>query len=174
VVSVKFLKESLVYRMLYRLFIIYQDSGLKKLLGFLSGACRNSLPGILVKNIMARESAFHNSRVFNFLRVILKVLDRWLMALSKAIERWSETSLIVKAFRWVAAASKHKLFVLAFPVFGIGYLAGRTLQGKLMIRDVFLLGLLFVFAGVILIDSGKRKAIWKNSLAYRLYSILLE
>ena len=160
--------------MLYRLFIIYQDSGLKKLLVFLSEACRNSLPGKWVKNIMARESAFHNSRVFNFLRGVLRVLDRWLMQLSKAIERWSETSLIVKAFRWVAAASKHKLFVLAFPVFGIGYLAGRTLQGKLMIRDVFLLGLLFVFAGVILIDSGKRKAIWKNSLVYRLYNLLLE
>jgi hypothetical protein len=174
VVSVKYLKESLAYRVLYRLYVIYQDSCLKKLLGFLAEACRNSLPGKWVKNIMARESAFHNSRVFEFLRKILKVLDRWLMALSKAIERWSEASLFVKGFRMVAEASKYKLFALAFPVFGIGYLVGRIFQGKLMIRDVLLLGLLFIIAGVILIDREKRKAIWKNSWTYRLYSILLE
>lgn len=160
--------------MLYRLFIIYQDSGLKKLLGFLTEACRNSLPGEWVKNIMARESAFHNSRVFSFLAGIVKVLDRWLVKLSKSIESWSETSLAVKAFRTAAKASKQKLFALAFPVFGIGYLAGRILQNKLMIRDVFLLGLLFIFAGVALIDPEKRKAMWKNSLAYRLYIIILE
>ncbi|MBP7176468.1 MAG: hypothetical protein KBA53_09715 [Thermoclostridium sp.] len=170
----KYLKESLVYRMIYRLFVFYQDSGLKKLLAFLSEACRNSLPGKWVKNTMARESAFHNSRVFSFLRKILKVLDRWFMKLSKTIEGWSETSLIVKGFRIAAKASKEKLFALAFPVFGIGYLAGRILQGKLMIRDVFLLGLLFIFAGVALIDREKRKAIWKNSLAYRLSTIILE
>lgn len=173
-VRVKFLKESLVYRILYRLFIFYQDSGVKKLLGFLSEACRASLPGKWVTNTMARESAFHNSRVFGLLRAVLKVLDRWLVRLSKAIESWSETSLVLRAFRTAAKASKQKLFALAFPVFGIGYLVGRILQNKLMIRDVFLLGLLFIFAGVALIDREKRKAMWINSLAYRLYIILLE
>ncbi len=170
----KYFKESLTYRLLHGLFNFYQYSGLKKVLDVLSEACRNSLPGMWVKNTMARESAFHNSRVFGILRAVLKVLDQWIVKLSKSIENWSETSLILKAFRGLAKASKEKLFALAFPVFGVGYLAGRILQGKLMIRDVFLLGLLFIAAGIALIGREKRKAIWKNSLAYRLYTIILE
>lgn len=170
----KFLKESLVYRLLHGLSVCYGESGVKKLLKVLTAALRQSLPGKWVNNVMTRESAFHNSVVFSVLRKILKVVDRWLLKLSEAIENWSETSLLVKGFRMAAKASKEKLFALAVPVFGIGYVAGRILQGKLMIRDVLLLGLLFIVAGVALIDREKRKALWKNSLAYQLYIILLE
>lgn len=170
----RFLQESLIYRLLLWLFHCYQGSVTKKLLSGLAEACRHSLPGRWVKNTMARESAFHNSQVFRALRAVFRVLDRWFMKLSAAVKRWSETSLIINAFRLVAEASKERLFALAFPVFGIGYLGGRILRGDLMIRDVLLLGLLFVVSGILLIDRETRKAIWKNSLVYRMYQLILE
>lgn len=97
-----------------------------------------------------------------------------MMKLSETVKKWSETSLIINAFRLIAEASKERLFALAFPIFGIGYLGGRTIRGDLMIRDVLVLGLMFIVSGILLIDSEKRKAIWKNSLVYRMYQLILE
>lgn len=170
----RYLQESLIYRLLLWLFHCYQGSVLKKFLGGFAEACRNSLPGKWVKNTLARESAFHNSQVFRVLRAVVRFLDRCMLKLSATLKKWSESSLIVKAFRLIAEASKEKLFALAFPVFGIGYLAGRVLQGKLMIRDVLLLGIMFVVSGILLIDGEKRRSIWRNSLVYRMYQLLLE
>ncbi|NLN63906.1 MAG: hypothetical protein GX144_00565 [Clostridiaceae bacterium] len=167
-------KESLIYRFTYWLYVCYQNSCLHKVLSALTEICRHSFPGRWIRSTMAHESFFRHSVVFGMMKAVFKVLDNWMISLSKALGNWSETSLIVNASKLLVKASKEKLFALAFPVFGIGYLAGRVLFNKLMIRDVFLLGLLFIFAGIVLIDRKKRKAIWVNSFAYQLYIILLE
>lgn len=135
---------------------------------------RHSLVAKGLKTTMARESAFEHSVVFRMINAVLKVLDKGMMKFSTALSKWSEASLIIRCLRTIAKASKERRFALLFPVFGIGYLAGRMLQGKLMIRDVFLLGLMFIAAGIVLSDSEKRKAIWKNSLAYQLVILILE
>lgn len=174
VVQVQFLTESIIYRLLHWLNICYQGSCVKRILFWLAEACRNSLPGRWIKNTMARESAFQNSFIFRVLRAVLSFFDKRILKLSAAISKWSETSLAVSIFRTVSRASKERLFALAFPVFGTGYLAGRIFLGKLMIRDVLFLGLLFVIAGIVMIDREKRRALWKNSLFYQFCIILME
>lgn len=166
--------QSLVYRLFHQLYLYYQNSSVKRWIAFLSEACRHSLPARWLQASKERESALQYAVVFRVIKGVLKVLDKWMVKLSQALESWSETSLITGVFRAVIQMSGEKMIVLAFPVFGIGYLAGRILRNNLMIRDVLLLGLMFIVAGILMIGKDKRNAIWKNSLSYRLYLLLLE
>lgn len=170
----RYLKESLIYRLFSRLSFFYQSSFIKRLLDWLAEACKHSVPARWFRNSMAREGAFQYSLIFRLLKALLTVLDRWILRISEKVEEWSQASLIVNAARAVIHASKQRLFALVFPIFGVGYLAGRIIQNKLMVRDVLLLGVMFIFAGVLLIDREKRRAIWRNSFAYQAYILLLE
>jgi len=93
--------------------------------------------------------------------------------LSDLLQKWSEGSILCYLFRFFARASKERLSVLALPVFGIGYIFGRLILNRLMIRDILFLSVTFFAAAVLLIDRNKLNAYFRNSLFYKLYLLVL-
>lgn len=168
------LTESLTYRFFHILSVYYQNSCLKKLIKALAEVSRHSTLARWMRASSARESSFRSSSVFRLLKAIMRIIDRWMLNLSAAVSNWSEASFVTSISKDIIKASRNKMFALILPIFGMGYIVGRLLLKGLMIRDIFFLGFLFVFAGVMLMDAEKRKDIWTNSLLYQLCKLLLE
>ena len=108
-----------------------------------------------------------------FLIRVGKWLDKLVLRLSASLQKWSGASLLCNLFRFIFRASEERIFVLAAPIFGVGYIVGRLILNRLMIRDILFLSVTFFAAAVLLIKPEKLRAYFRGSLVYKLYLLVL-
>ncbi len=168
------LKGSALYSLFTRLISIYRNSLLCRTVLYVVEAYRQSILGKCFKAVIGRESTIDYSIFIRIIKILFKKVDKVVMWLSEVLKKYRESCLIVVVSRFVVQIAKGKLFPLVFSVFGMGYLAGRVILNRLMIRDIFFLGLMFLVSAILMMDRAKRKAIIKNSLAYQLFSLVME
>ena len=168
------LEGSIIFIFLGKLYHYYQDSCLRRVLVWIVQAFRQSLLGRSLKAVAERESSLEYSFFFRKLKKLFNGIDGGMGRLAAAIARWSKTSLLIGLFRGVIQISKQKMMAWVFPVFGIGYVLGRILQSRLMIRDILFLALTFFAAALYSVGGQRIKTLWKNSLVYRLYILMME
>jgi hypothetical protein len=165
---------SIIYILLRKVYHCYQYSFLRKTVVRIVEAYRNSLPGRAIKAVVERESSLEHSIFVRMVKTLFYGIDKWVRRFSKSICGWSEASVIVRLVIGIIKISGHKSAILAIPVFGTGYLAGRIIQNRLMIRDILFLGLTFIVAAIFMLGLKNIKNVWKNSLAYKLYVLVME
>lgn len=171
------LEGSVIYRLLKKLLWCYQHSKLKRFISAFTVCCQNCFIARCFRSAGKFRGFSGNSlvirgagRLFNRL---YKCIDRLVLRLSDLLQKWSEGSILCYLFRFFARASEERLSVLALPVFGIGYIFGRLILNRLMIRDILFLSVTFFAAAVLLIDRNKLNAFFRNSLFYKLYLLVL-
>jgi hypothetical protein len=178
------LKGSAIYRILEKLVYYFQYSTLKKFFSVLSVSWKNSFFPRCFRALKGRNIS-ENSLVLSilrkpiaFIRKVVQRLYKWadkrVLYISERLPEWSKTSLFAGLLCFVNKASKEKLFVLIPPIFGIGYVAGRLIMKRLMIRDIIFLALTFFIAAILIIDKEKLKQYLQHSLIYKLYVLVLE
>lgn len=175
------LEGSVIYGILKKLFSYYGHSGTRKFFAAFAMCCRNSRTAGFFRAVgrcryfyrysfIARSAAFIR-KGFNRL---YSWLDRLVLGMSGLLCKWSDGSLLCGLFRFVARASKERIFPLAAPVFGMGYFVGRLLFNRLRIRDMVFLSLMFSAAAVLFADREKLKKYFRESWFYKLYLLVLE
>jgi len=174
------LEGSIIYRLIKRLFYFYENSGTKKFLAGFAAGFRNSYTAKIFRAFGRCKTYYRHSLVSRTTDIIrrcfsslFKRLDRIVLRLSESLDKWSGGSILCGLFGFVAKASCEKLFPLAAPVFGIGYIAGRLFFSKVRIRDVLFLILTFLAAVVLMYDHEKLRTYFKKSLIYRLYLLVM-
>lgn len=178
------LKGSVVYRILEKLIYYYQSSVLKRFISVFIVCCQNSfLPRCFhaLKSINIAENSVLLCVVRRPIGWVTKVVkrlyqwtDKWVLYISKLMPKWSKTSIFARLLCIVNEASKEKLSALMLPIFGVGYIVGRLIMKRLMIRDILFLALTFFIAAVLFIDKEKLKNYFQHSLVYKIYVLVLE
>ena len=166
-------KNSVVIRLFRILYIYYNNSYVKKIVIKIAEAYKHSFIGKAFYSAAKRESAASGSVFVRIIKSVFNAFDRLVTGISKIISKSAPTSLIVSFFREVGNVFAGKAIAAAFPVFAAGYFLGRILQKRLMIRDVFFVGFLFIAGAVFLIDTDKRKRIMENSAIYKVYKLIM-
>lgn len=167
------LEGSLFYA-LYRKFIIfYRNSILSKAVSGIVCAYRQSVLGRCIKAVAERESSVDHSVFVRMIKKLFYKIDKTAMRFSSSFSAWKKSSLLFAAVNGIIRMYKVKIFPLIFPVFGIGYIAGRIIQNRLMKRDIILFCLSVVAAVLLALDRKKIKLYLKNSLVYKLYLLVL-
>lgn len=176
---------SAVYRMLVKLVGYYQNSLLKKFVSVFILYCRNSFIARSFRAIV-RKKSFSQYSLFlravrcpvNWIKKMFKRLYKWVdklvLSLADSLQKWSGSSLLCRLFCFIYESSRKKLFILAVPIFGIGFFVGRLLLNSLRIRDILLLAMTFFAAAVLFIYPKKIKVYFKNSLFYKICVLVLE
>ncbi|MDD4296053.1 MAG: hypothetical protein PHC69_03745 [Ruminiclostridium sp.] len=167
-------KNSIVMRLFRVLYIYYNNSYAKQIALKFVNAYKESIIGRMFASVANRESAMTGSFFIRIIRKIFKSIDRMVTWVSKTISSGADTSLIVNLFKGIRNAVSGKAVALVLPLFGMGYALGRVIQGKLMLRDMLFLGLVFIAGAILMVDSGKRKAVLENSIVYKAYKLILE
>jgi len=171
------LEGSVIYRLLKKLYWCYELSGTKRIFATLKMSCQNSFIARCFHAVAGFKIFSQNSLVLQLVGRIFKKIYRWIdrfvIRLSDLLQKWSEKSLLCSVSRFIARASEERIFVLAAPVFGIGYFIGRVIIKRLMIRDILFLSLTFLTSAVLLIDRKKLNTYFRNSLVYKLYLLVL-
>lgn len=168
------IKGSVIFKLVYGIFVFYQSSFLKKILSAIAEIFKASILAKWFQTLAKRESSVEYSVFVRFVKFLFKKVDKLVLLFSKSVQKWSGGSILVRSVRGIASASREKPFALVFPVFGIGYFAGRAFWGRLMIRDIFLLALAFFVSAVWMVGREKIRTFWENSLLYKLYVLVLE
>ncbi|NLV63058.1 MAG: hypothetical protein GXY12_06645 [Clostridiaceae bacterium] len=169
----RILEGSIFYALYSKLIIFYRNSILSKFVSGIVCAYGHSILGRCVKAVANRESSAEHSVFVCVIKKLFKKMDKTAMRFSSAFCRWKKSSLLFASAKGIARMSQQKLFSFVFPVFGIGYAAGRIIQNRMMKRDIILLCLSFVAAVLFAIDREKFKLYVKNSLIYKVYLLVL-
>lgn len=178
------LEGSVIYRALNKLFRCYEHSLLKRFIAVFIMCCKNSFIARSLRAIARCKGYSQHSLTFRVIRLLSKYINaffkkvyRWadklVLRLSVLLQKWSEGSLLCCFLRFIGKASKEKLSVIALPIFGAGYIIGRLILNRLMIRDILLLSITFFAAAALLIDHEKVKVYFKNSLFYKICLLVL-
>jgi hypothetical protein len=168
------LKNSIVIRLFRILYVYYSNSFAKQIVLRLATAYRNSILGKTFSSIANRESAMTGSVFIRIIRTVFNIIDRFVIWVSKTISNGAGSSLIVGLYRGVINSVGEKSVALLLPLFGMGYVFGRVIQGRLMIRDILFLGLMFIIGAIFMVDSDKRKTVFKSSLISKVFKLILE
>ena len=167
-------KNSIVMRLFRVLYIYYNNSYAKQIALKFVNAYRESILGKVFASVANRESAMTGSVFIRIIRIFFRGIDRFVVWVSEIISSGADTSLIVNLFKGIRNVVSGKAVALVLPLFGMGYALGRVIQSKLMIRDMFFLGLMFIVGAILMVDSDKRKAVLENSIVYKAYKLILE
>ena len=166
--------EGSIFYALYRKFIVfYKNSILFKAVSGIVRAYGHSILGKSIKAVANRESSVDHSVFVRMIKKLFNKMDKAAMRFSSAFSAWKESSLLFAAAKGIARMSQEKLFPVVFPVFGIGYIAGRIIQNRLMKRDIILFCLSVAAAVLFALDREKIKQYIGNSLVYKLYLLVL-
>lgn len=167
------LEGSIFYALYKKLLIYYRNSFLSKVVSAIVCAYRHSILGKSVKAVANRDSSADHSVFVHGIKKLFKRTDKTAMRFSSAFGRWKESSLLFAAAKGIIRMSQEKVFPLFFPVFAVGYIAGRIIQNRLMKRDIILFCLSVIAAVLFALDREKIKLYVKNSLVYKLYLLVL-
>lgn len=174
------LEGSIIYRLLKKLFFCYEHSMLKKFVSVFAVSCKNSFIARSFRAVKKRRGFYRYSlvsRVAGYfgkhLSRLYKLVDRLVLQLSGLLQKWADGSLLCILFRFIGTASKERISALLIPAFGAGYIIGRLILNRLMIRDILFLSASLFAAAVLLIDREKLMTYFRNSLFCKLYLFVL-
>lgn len=169
------LKYSIVMRLFRLLYIYYNNSLVKRIIARFVRIYRHSIPGRMIESMASRQSATKGSVFIKIFRTLFILIDRFVMKISRLISDASGTSVIAAVFRaFKDTVSGGKAIALALPLFGAGYVIGRVVQNRFMLRDILFLGVTFIAGAVFLTDPEKRKKAMENSAIVKICKLVME